>query len=116
VKAPYALDGSLQHYPESWFTGETEMIGGWPLRKREGPYWLEAKPFTCTLVLDDMRRGQSAAYFMWRELDSEVTYSMFIRNMTDLVKAAVLDHGKVTGTWAVIKRGQNYGIKLVSVC
>jgi len=100
AEMPFTEDGSLLHYPEWWHAGFT---------------WHEAEPFTCTLTLDGARRGRSAAYFMWRDPATGRTFPMFLHSVEELIKAADIIRGTVTGTWLPVKRGQNYGIKLVSV-
>jgi hypothetical protein len=107
LKAPYTFNGSLMHFPEKQWKDDP--------RTYLDPVWLEAEPLTYTLVLVEMRRGLPAAYFVWRELDSDVTYPMFIADMVDLIKRGSIKAGVVTATWVVSKRGQYYGIKATEV-
>jgi hypothetical protein len=69
-----------------------------------------------SLMLDGMRRGKSAAYFMWTRTPGDVTresYPMFMKDMVDLLNSSIVQGGVVVATFAVVKRGANYGIRRV---
>ena len=78
-----------------------------------------------TLSLEGCVRGRSAAYFLFVDELTGKKYPMFLTDMEHLiknftpnvdVKPGVHIHkpGVFQGRWQVRKRGQNYGIRLVS--
>jgi hypothetical protein len=70
----------------------------------------------CNCVFGDMleitgiQRGQSAAYFHLQSKSTGKKYTMFIRDMLDLIQKTIIDHGIVNARWTFCKRGLNYGI------
>lgn len=76
-----------------------------------GADWRPNDPFEATLVLVDYERGRSAARFVWHDQQTDTRYPMFMSGMLDLVKNHSLHKGRVTATWQVVKRGQNYGLE-----
>lgn len=68
-------------------------------------------PFEDTLTFKGFERGRSAAYFQFLREDSTAV-CMF---MTDLsVAMPHIVNGKITGTFQFIKRGANFGCRLVA--
>lgn len=101
---PFDKNGNQQHYPESWYVGE------WPKHTTEGPDWRDNAPFTDTLMYAGHRRGRSAAYFQF--LRSDGTHvTMFLADFEQVVPHMMCGH--VSGTFAFVKRGQNYGAYLI---
>lgn len=100
VKAPFMPDGSLLHYVYPY--------QGW----NDPAAMKEAEPFHARLTLTGMRRGRSAAYFMW-ESDTGATFPMFMTEMVDLVTNGTVVKGVADEEWTIRKQGQNYGIKRV---
>lgn len=72
--------------------------------------WRPNEPFKATLTLNRLERGRSAARFWFRD-EEGTEYPMFGQGIVDMLKAGVLDHGVITGTWIAVKRGANYGIE-----
>lgn len=66
LKFPYRADGSVPHFPKEW---------------EEKYTWKESEPFKAKLTLEDMARGRSAAYFIFKNENGAV-FTVF---MTDLV-------------------------------
>ena len=83
----------------------------YPWEYAEGFRWVDNHGFDATLTFDGYYRGRSAGGFRFK--DNLYTYYMFMKDIDQLIKGRVLEYGKVTGTWTFIKRGMNYGIKLV---
>lgn len=77
----------------------------------QGIEWRPNDPFEATLLLIDCERGRSAARFIWEDRQTQTRYPMFMSGMLDLVKNHSTHKGKVTATWQVVKRGQNYGLE-----
>ncbi len=106
AKAPFNASGNLMHYalPDN----RTSSVFGLD-RPHE---WRDNKPFMSTMKLEGLRRGRSAAYFMWEDLGG-AQYPMFMKEMTDLLQTRIVRYGCVYGQWIVVKRGTNYGIRMV---
>jgi hypothetical protein len=69
--------------------------------------------FTDTLQFYDYGRGRSAAYFTFVRMSNRKRVHMFMTDFGDVVP--MLSGGCIGGTFTFCKRGQNYGVKLVSV-
>lgn len=102
---PYALvmeDGSWLNYANYWHIRRNEVKV------------VFIEPFEAKLRLDGFSRGRSAANFDLVNADTGARYTMFMKDFLEYIQT----HGNVTegilkGTWTVVKRGQNYGIKHV---
>lgn len=92
---PFDNDGNQKHYPESW----------------KGLQWKDNYEFDDELHFTTYGRGRSAAYFIGAMASNGMTVNVFITDFMDLMPHMV--HGKVTGKFSFVKRGQNYGCKLV---
>jgi hypothetical protein len=87
---PFDKDGNQMHYPESW----------------RQPEWRDNTPFQDTLEYQSFNRGRSAAYFLFKRANgTQVT--VFLKEMSEMIPRMV--NGKITGTFAFVKRGENYG-------
>ena len=64
------------------------------------------EPFMDTLTFLDYERGRSAAYFKFKREDGK-TVCVFLKEMTEMIPRMI--EGKITGTFAFVKRGKNYG-------
>lgn len=93
MRAPLAADGSLVSYA------------------RYEQTLTEVAPFAATLTIQSIVRGRSAAHFIWTDEQGR-TWPMFMTDMVALLEHGVEEGGSVTSTWAVQKRGANYGIRL----
>lgn len=97
-KAPFDKDGNLLHYAR-------------PLGyQSEHVEWHDAGRFNATMRYSHYARGRSAAYMVFLD-EYNHKYPMFLTDFDAVVY--VLQNGAVTGDWAVVKRGQNFGIRLV---
>lgn len=74
--------------------------------------WRPNDPFTATLTIRELDRGRSAARFWFEDEVNQIRYPFFGQTLVDMLTNSVMDHGKVTGTWIVVKKGSNYGIEL----
>jgi hypothetical protein len=117
---PLDRNGGIQHFPEA------EWIG---LPEPRKPEWVEAKPFKATLSFIRFERGRSAAYSIWRDNDAGNlgvavagkgyghlqgrTYVIFLKDLGDIVVNHDIDSGTITGEFMPVKRGMNYGIKMI---
>lgn len=72
------------------------------------------EPFTAELHVTAYQRGQSSARFLLERTSTGQTYPMFLTDVLALIKSTTLVQGKVSGTWQAVKRGQNYGLRLVA--
>lgn len=104
------------------YEGDDQIDNGWALqhyaendwRRRDNrTEWRPNNPFEAALTLEGQQRGRSAAYFLWRDEDTNTRYPMFISSMVDcLQNFAVIEGSTDIASWIVVKRGQNYGIEL----
>lgn len=76
-----------------------------------GIRWLPNFEFKATLVLDNMHRGRSAAYFTFRDEETNKSVVVFMKDFMEMFQHSC--HGKVKGTFTFIKRGQNYGCRRI---
>lgn len=94
-----AAKGSLMHHEsDGWNTEIT---------------WVEAETlFHGTFTLDEgIHSGRSAKYVSWTD-DQGRNFPMFVAELVKLVRLGVVEPGGVcTGTFKVVKRGQNYGVE-----
>lgn len=101
TRAPYDTStGVLVTYPDPWAL-------------RQGTVQMRPiEPFTATLTATSVERGRSSAVFYWADEQGRA-WPMFLTDLLALLQTTVVDHGQVTGTWTVTKRGRNYGIALL---
>ena len=94
---PFDDKGNQLHYPQqSW----------------QGPMvWEPNHEWDGTIEYEGYSRGRSAAYFNFVR-DNGTKITMFLKEFEDVVK--LLNRGRLTGKFTFIKRGQNYGARLVS--
>jgi hypothetical protein len=75
--------------------------------------WKENFEFEDTMWLSGMSRGRSAANFNLVSQTDGKNYNLFMTDIVDMIQNAAINKGKIKGKWTFVKRGQNYGIKLV---
>jgi len=76
--------------------------------------WRPNRIFKATLELVKQKNGCSSKVAIWKDQTTGKTYTMFIRDVLDLI---LVDHGYhiLTGEFSYVKRGANYGIKWLHV-
>lgn len=118
-KIPFDKDGNQQDYPQAWYvpTGEMRKYKDWqnieretPETKAAGPDWVTNYEFEDTLELVSYGRGRSSVTFTLKRTDGK-TISMFVSDFFDA--AHKMNNGKITGRFTFVKKGQNYGCKMV---
>ena len=72
-----------------------------------------AVEFEGPLVYTGLRRGRSAAGFLWTDLNGR-RYNMFMKDMEKLVCEGTIDKGVAKGKFTFVKRGQDFGITPVT--
>jgi len=77
------------------------------------PTWVENCEFEAVLEFQGFCRGRSAAYAEFLDLSEGVKYTMFLKDLDELIKNRDISWGQVHSIFTFCKRGQNYGIKLV---
>lgn len=106
------FNGNMQHYPNEWPRYTKDENGKSIFIPVD---WREPVPFSDTLKLVNYMRGRSAAYFEWKSTTNGAEYPMFLTDIFDLATSVGIGQdGLVTGTFGYKKRGQNYGIRLIS--
>lgn len=74
--------------------------------------WRPNDPFQATLTIRRLERGRSAARFWFEDEANKTYYPFFGQTLVDMLSVSDMKHGKVSGTWIVVKKGSNYGIEL----
>lgn len=67
--------------------------------------------FSDELVFEKYGRGRSSVTFTMRRKSNGKTVSFFVSDFTDIVPKMV--SGRIAGEFTFVKKGQNYGCKLV---
>ena len=67
--------------------------------------------FEDTLTFQSYGRGRSSVTFTFKRVNGQ-TVSMFVSDFSDIVNK--MNHGHVTGRFTFVKKGQNYGCKMVA--
>lgn len=106
---PFDRSGNQLHWPDPEYEWPEGYGQGKP-RVQVSPVWQVNSTFGDVLTFDGYSRGRSAAYFGFTRLDGKKV-TMFLAEFTDVVPHMV--KGKIGGTFTFVKRGQNYGVKLV---
>ena len=75
--------------------------------------WRPNTPFSTTLSYEGYARGRSSAVFCYKDPDGN-RYQMFMTDM-DAVILSGSTPISLTGTFEFVKRGMNYGVKLLSL-
>lgn len=94
--------GNLDTYPRSRTEWQT------------GSEWRPNEPFEAALRIVGTERGRSAAHFIAEHTETGVRYTVFMTDLLHIVQNGVIERGVISGTWVGCKRGQNYGIRLVT--
>jgi hypothetical protein len=98
---PYDLDYKRSEY--------TDRQWDRVLDKVNQLVWKDNYEFRTTMTFIDYVRGRSAAYWLLSD-DDDLHYTMFMKDMRDLVQNATIVKGSVSGLWTFVKRGMNYGV------
>jgi hypothetical protein len=118
--APFAEDGSLAAYvymDSRAKAGDTfrEFIASGDGGGRYQTVTLrEPEPFQAPLRVVDFERGRSAARLIWAN-EADATFPMFMVDIVDTLRRVELQDGwtEAEVTWEVVKRGANFGIRMV---
>ena len=84
----------------------------WPDKGVTGLNWKPNFEFSDVLTITGFHHGRSATGFDLVGTNG-TRYNMFARDAEDTLRLSVIDRGTVGGTWTFVKRGMNYGVKLV---
>jgi hypothetical protein len=67
--------------------------------------------FKATMRVIGIQRGRSAAKYILKS--GGKSYTMFMSEMLDMIKATTISTGIVGGLWTFCKRGTNYSLRFV---
>ena len=73
--------------------------------------WRENEPFIDVIEYQGYSRGRSAANFSFKSCMNGQTYNMFMTDMSDIIPH--MQKGILKGRFKFVKRGQNYGLRLL---
>jgi hypothetical protein len=111
-KVPFDRDGNLISFTYSEYPALPAIHWENSKAVRSGE-WRDNYVFHDTLIVEEFRRGRSAAKFLLRS-ESGQKYEMFMSDMLEMVqKAELIAYGHIEGDWTFAKKGSNYGVKLV---
>lgn len=106
------VKGDLQEYTWRNLTDEeTEMVYCGSKVTQGDIEWMPNREVALALYYDGYGRGRSAVTFYWTDEQGH-RYPMFIKDFDDMIMR--IDTIKpAKGIFTYVKRGKNYGIKLV---
>ena len=81
----------------------------------EDTEWRENTVFNDIFQIDSFSRGRSAANFNVKSKGTDKTYTMFMKDLFDIMQNASIVQGEFSGIFTFCKRGRNYGVKMVSL-
>lgn len=86
------------------------------IRQRVECYiWEDNAPFTASLAFKRFERGRSAAHAIYvKDDDPSWEVTMFLSDLEDVIASAFVPL-HLTGHFEYVKRGQNYGVKLIDI-
>lgn len=95
-KIPFDEDGNMMTYADSWCKAHEE---------KDNYEWMDE------LVYTDYSKGRSAVNFEFTSRKTGKIYSMFL---SDFCRSIVfLKDASLSGIFTFVKRGANYGVKLI---
>lgn len=72
------------------------------------------KPFEANIRILDYYTGRSARGLNLQNEDTGVKYTMFMSDFIDFIRHGNVKDGIMVGTWTVVKKGANFGIRSVT--
>lgn len=76
--------------------------------------WRGNYEFEDTLTYEGFGRGRSSVRLYFKGANGD-EYEMFMKDFDEIMKSGKIKGGKISGKWTFVKRGRNYGIKMVEV-
>jgi hypothetical protein len=113
------VDGNLQDYSfnnlsdeeiERAYNGE-EVYRTFAYDKNKKEIWKPNEEVELTLHYEGFGRGKSSVTFYWADDDGH-GYPMFVKDVDELLRQNI-GASSVRGVFTYVKRGANYGIKLL---
>jgi hypothetical protein len=105
---PFDKNGNQMHYPEpSWLWNKDGTSRQIP------PTLKDNYVFEDTLIIEDFSRGRSAAYIEAKSATTGKGFTIFLKDLLDIIKNETISKGVVQGKWTFCKRGSNFGLKRV---
>jgi hypothetical protein len=107
-EAPFNEDGNMVSYPNEPHPGHKRCP--WHTKMRT------VEPFEAEMRVTGFERGQSAARVTLQDIATGVSYPLFLADLLPILQEPTREAPelRIRGTWAVSKRGRNYGIKRVA--
>lgn len=108
LRTPWSASGLLHH--PGFRRVDANSNETWP----DVQEWRDNEPFEAVIQFKGTERGRSAAFFRWENVDTGQMYPMFISDIGHMIMQGTRfeEGGTIRGRWYVVKRGQNYGIRL----
>ena len=94
---PFDSNGNQLHYPASYGTIA----------------WADNCSFSDSLKIDRLISGHSAKYYNAVSTVTKKKFTIFARDLIDIVQHAEIKDGIMTGTWTFVKRGRYFGVAIL---
>lgn len=101
IQVPFDREGNQLNY------------GGYGSYLDQNVTWVDNFEFEAALTIKDLYKGRSALNFSLVDELTGKRYTMFMKDMMDLIAKCTIIKGTVAGTWTFRKQGSNFGIKAV---
>ena len=75
--------------------------------------WKDVR-FNGSLCIVGIVRGRSAAHFEAYDKQANKKYTIFLTDFLDMLQAGDVNDASITGEFKVMKRGRNFGVRLVN--
>lgn len=95
------------------FTKNTNQFLNFPMFE-DNIEWKENQIFEDRFKIDSFSRGRSAANFNVISEINGKSYTMFMKDLFDIIQTHKIEKGIVSGFFTFCKRGRNYGVKMMS--
>ncbi|VWC90391.1 hypothetical protein BLA17378_04526 [Burkholderia aenigmatica] len=93
---PFDTNGNQLGYPVTW----------------RGIEWRDNEPFEDTLIYKGYGRGRSSAVLIFKRASTGTEVQFFMSDFDDIVNCLL--RGAVSGRFDFVKKGQNYGCKMIA--
>ena len=76
--------------------------------------WKPNDAFDASMEFQCFQRGRSSATAVLKDMATGVQYEMFLSDFQDVMTSNAISACVIAGTFAFVKKGANFGVKLVS--
>lgn len=106
AKVPYDARGDMRTSIPERLEGESEE------NYKARVQWRDNIPFQTTMALVGHDRKGASAHYTFVDQKGHL-FQMFMKDLADMILKTDIHLGVVSGTWAIVKRGQYYGLQFI---